>query len=186
MHLQNQHTEGDDSEKHAISIDVSPSSSPPIKIKDTEEKDKIEIDFHPPNFSCCVCNKSCLQRLELETHMKTHKGNSHTCCDCAKTFEFKENLEKHVRIHTSRIKNKELEVEMMEVEIDANDMVIKMLENRVEQLETEFINANKREEEYEKEIQRLKCFKEKSLPENKRKHIPKHLESVKRKTFTPS
>ena len=91
----------------------------------------------------------------------------------------------HVRIHTSRIKNKELEVEMMDVEIDANDMVIKMLENRIEQLETELINANKREEEYEKETQRLKCFTEKSLPK-KKKTYSKTFTASSRKTFTPS
>ena len=49
---------------------------------------------------------------------------------------------------------------MMDVEIGANDVVIKMLENRIEQLETDL-------EAYEKEIQKLKCFREKSHPEKR-------------------
>ena len=171
IHQKNQHQQVK-GKSHPEVIVVSPSSSPPRKKQEIEDNEEMEVDLTESIFNCCACDKTFTKKYELEVHSKIHTSKNYTCCECDKTFQFKENLDKHARIHASKRKINDPDVEMIDVEISANDMIINMLENRIRQLETDIVNLQKREEEYKKEIQELKSQK------TKQSAIPKHLNPV--------
>ena len=157
------------------------------------------------SLDCNICDLKAMEQSDFEVHQEKHKQDiNFECANCGHKVEKKEELEEHEQTkHRKRTKEAfsptsspprkkqegtnqitdsdvhEEEVEMMDLQIEASDMIERMLKRRVEELENVVAKFEQKEIEYKStQAQLYQQIKDLSAKQQKL-DIPEHLTEVK-------